>query len=151
MYTEVHSRKSNENNNGYKQNARPIFLCASGKTAKRASRILRVAAGEGIARCGRLCRFNRVKIRVKHPRSGNTENELKRLIDYNTAESYAEKVVAAMLAEAPENRESHGEKCDLVAKVRKRTHNGIKNGISYAFKKIKKLHKAPLFYNLYIL
>ena len=99
-----------------------------------------MTAGEGIAACCLARRFNDGEIRILHPRAGNAEEDLQKLIDNGADKADREQIVALLLVYAPKNDHSHRHKYRFLAKKRDDRKQKIKHGISDLFEKIKKRH-----------
>ena len=102
VYTEIHSRKCNEQDNRSQSYGFPFFGLIRRNSAKCRGNILCMPRGEWIARRFYLWVSYGLKALVNYPRTGNSEGELRRLIDKSSEKSRDKYKISLALVNAPE-------------------------------------------------
>jgi hypothetical protein len=81
-----------------------------------------------------------MEIGVTDPGSGDAAKDLEELIGHISEEAHAHQVISLVLVHAPENDDTDGKKCGLLAQVGDQEHELIESGQPDLLQKIQKFH-----------
>ena len=140
MDTDVHSGKRNQNCDSNATNANPFFLGNRCNRTEGSDCALRVAAGKRIAGSRFPGLFQNSKITVQHPRPGNPEEKLHKLVSNRTHETDTQHIVAMALVDAPEDDHRNHQKCRFLTQPGDQQHQLIQSRYTDLFQQIQKLH-----------
>ena len=127
---QIHPAEADQHHHRDAHPPQPRRLGVPRRAAVQRHRVLRVAAGEGVARRARSGALHNGEAGVLDPRAGDGAQNFQKLVEDGAEKAHGHQVVAHPLADAPEHAHGKHHETELIAQIRHRAQNFVQQRCS---------------------